>query len=48
MIQLATSCKDKSLSEKYFEECKRLEAEGAQNIETALTEMGKHFLKIWD
>lgn len=48
MIQLATSCEDKNLSKKYYEECRKLGEAGAQNIETALTEMGKHFLKIWD
>lgn len=48
MIQLATFCKDNDLAMKYYDECVRLGKEGAQNIETALTEMGKHFLKIWD
>ena len=48
MSQLATSCEDKSLSDKYFKECRKLGEEGAQNIETALTEMGKYFLQIWD
>ena len=48
IIQLKTSCEDNSLAMKYYNECIRLGKEGAQNIETALTEMSKYFLKIWD